>query len=85
MVGFKERTIYNIKKMKLIVLGIFLIPAFAGISQKGYWQQHVDYTMNIDMDVNTNQFTGEQELVYKNNSPDTLTKVFYLLSFLFYR
>ena len=52
---------------------------FAGMSQKGYWQQHVDYTMNIDMDVNTNRFTGEQELVYKNNSPDTLIKVFYHL------
>ena len=25
------------------------------------------------------EFTGEQELVYKNNSPDTLTKVFYHL------
>ncbi|MDG2227956.1 MAG: M1 family metallopeptidase [Flavobacteriales bacterium] len=65
--------------MKLIVLGIFLIPAFTGISQKDYWQQHVEYNMNIDMDVNTNRFNGEQELIYKNNSPDTLTKVFYHL------
>ena len=65
--------------MKLIVLGILLMSVFTGMSQKGYWQQHVDYTMNIDMDVSTNRFTGEQELVYKNNSPDTLTKVFYHL------
>ena len=65
--------------MKLIVLGILLMSVFTGVSQKGYWQQHVDYTMNIDMDVHTNRFTGDQELVYKNNSPDTLTKVFYHL------
>ena len=52
---------------------------FTGLSQKGYWQQHVDYTMNIDMDVKPIRFTGDQELVYKNNSPDTLTKVFYHL------
>ena len=58
--------------MKLIVLGILLMSVITGVSQKGYWQQHVDYTMNIDMDVKTNRFTGEQELVYKNNSPDTL-------------
>ena len=41
--------------MKLIVLGILLMSVFTGVSQKGYWQQHVDYTMNIDMDVNTNR------------------------------
>ena len=29
----------------------------------GYWQQHVDYTMNIDMDVDTYQYNGTQKLV----------------------
>jgi len=37
--------------------------------------------MNIDMDVNTNRFTGTQKLEYTNNSPDTLYKVFYHLYF----
>ncbi|HWR33769.1 MAG TPA: M1 family metallopeptidase, partial [Chitinophagaceae bacterium] len=37
--------------------------------------------MNIDMNVQTNQFTGKQKLEYSNNSPDTLTKVFYHLYF----
>ena len=46
-----------------------------------YWQQHVNYKMEIDMDVNTYQYKGKQELVYTNNSPDTLTKVFYHLYF----
>ena len=46
-----------------------------------YWQQQVDYKMNIDMDVNTFQYSGEQELVYTNNSPDTLNQVFYHLYF----
>lgn len=45
----------------------------------GYWQQHVDYTMAIDMDVNTYQYKGKQQLVYTNNSPDVLDKVFYHL------
>ncbi|WP_067151743.1 M1 family metallopeptidase [Pseudotamlana agarivorans] len=44
-----------------------------------YWQQHVDYTMDIDMDVNTYQYKGTQKLVYTNNSPDVLNKVFYHL------
>ena len=46
-----------------------------------YWQQHVDYTMDIDMDVKTHQYKGKQTLVYTNNSPDELTKVFYHLYF----
>lgn len=44
-----------------------------------YWQQHVDYTMAIDMDVNTYKYSGTQKLVYTNNSPDVLNKVFYHL------
>ncbi|WP_133554362.1 M1 family metallopeptidase [Algoriphagus boseongensis] len=35
--------------------------------------------MDVQMDVKTNQYTGTQELVYTNNSPDTLTRVFYHL------
>ena len=46
-----------------------------------YWQQHVDYTMDIDMNVNNYQYTGTQKLVYTNNSPDELDKVFYHLYF----
>ncbi|WP_299680131.1 M1 family metallopeptidase [uncultured Dokdonia sp.] len=46
-----------------------------------YWQQHVDYKMEIDMNVNNYQYDGKQELTYTNNSPDTLTQVFYHLYF----
>lgn len=44
-----------------------------------YWQQHVDYTMDVNMDVKTYQYTGTQKLVYTNNSPDVLNRVFYHL------
>jgi hypothetical protein len=47
----------------------------------GYWQQQVDYTMDIDMDVNNYQYKGTQKLVYTNNSPDELDRVFYHLYF----
>lgn len=46
-----------------------------------YWQQHVDYTMTIDVDEKNNQYSGRQTLVYTNNSPDVLDKVFYHLYF----
>ncbi len=48
-------------------------------AQPERWQQRVKYTMDIDMDVTTNRFTGKQELVYTNNSPDTLKRLFYHL------
>jgi hypothetical protein len=57
-----------------------LIPALA-FSQPDRWQQRVKYNMNIDMDVNTNQFKGKQKLEYTNNSPDVLNKLFYHLYF----
>ncbi|WP_405563265.1 M1 family metallopeptidase [Polaribacter sp. Asnod6-C07] len=46
-----------------------------------YWQQKVDYTMDIDMDVNNYQYKGTQKLVYTNNSPEALDRVFYHLYF----
>ncbi len=50
-------------------------------AQPGRWQQKVKYVMSIDMDVNSNQFTGKQQLEYSNNSPDILNKLFYHLYF----
>ncbi|MFT5242665.1 MAG: hypothetical protein ACJA1H_000138 [Glaciecola sp.] len=46
-----------------------------------YWQQQADYTMEIDMDVKTYQFTGTQKITYTNNSPDDLNRVYYHLYF----
>jgi hypothetical protein len=34
-------------------------------------KQYVDYKMNVDMNVNNYQYTGDQTLVYTNNSPET--------------
>ena len=46
-----------------------------------YWQQSVDYTMSVSLDEKTSNYSGEQKLIYKNNSPETLHKVFYHLYF----
>ena len=47
----------------------------------GYWQQHVDYKMEIEMDVENFNYSGKQQLIYTNNSPDTLQNVFFHLYF----
>lgn len=56
-------------------------PATPESSSSSGWQQHVDYDMQIDMDVNTYQYVGKQKLVYTNNSPDVLNRVYYHLYF----
>ena len=67
---------------KIFYLGIiFSCISFFANAQPDRWQQKVKYVMNIDMNVQTNQFTGKQKLEYWNNSPDTLTRVFYHLYF----
>ena len=56
-----------------------LLPAFCIAQTKHYWQQKVDYKMEVTMDVANYQYKGTQNLVYKNNSEDTLRKVYYHL------
>ncbi|MCL5246589.1 M1 family metallopeptidase [Cellulophaga sp. 20_2_10] len=69
---------------KLLIAGVaafvtLLSPLSA--QNSSYWQQHVDYSMDIDMNVENYQYDGTQKLVYTNNSPDELTRVYYHLYF----
>lgn len=59
----------------------FFIGSFCVLAQgnQSYWQQHVDYTMEVEMNTKNFQYSGTQELVYTNHSPDTLKQVFYHL------
>jgi hypothetical protein len=66
------------KKIFLLVFISFTISKTKAQSTT-YWQQHVDYIMEVAMDVKTYQYQGKQELVYTNNSADTLRRVFYHL------
>jgi len=59
----------------------FMICSYFAVAQAGNWQQRVAYKMEVDMNVNTNRFTGTQRLAYWNNSPDTLQRVFFHLYF----
>ncbi|MEW7280497.1 M1 family metallopeptidase [Aquimarina sp. 2201CG1-2-11] len=62
---------------------VFFSGVFCALAQNNtsYWQQHVDYKMDVDIDVEKFQYEGTQELIYTNNSPDTLYQVFYHLYF----
>ncbi|MEP7269043.1 MAG: M1 family metallopeptidase [Saprospiraceae bacterium] len=65
------------QKSALVCLSsLFYILSF---SQADRWQQRVKYKMDIDFDATNHSYTGKQKLIYFNNSPETLQKVFYHL------
>ena len=73
----------HIFELMLIKNILFLISFFvmAPILFSQYWQQKADYEMEIELDVSSAQFKGKQRILYTNNSPETLNKVFYHLYF----
>jgi len=62
-------------------LTLLLVAFFSFTVSAQYWQQKVGYTMSVELDAKTADYTGVQKLVYTNNSPETLSKVFYHLYF----
>ena len=64
-----------------ILLFFSLCISFFSMAQEDRWQQRALYQMDIQMDVETHRFQGKQRIVYFNNSPDELNKVFYHLYF----
>jgi hypothetical protein len=66
---------------RIIALLSFLITIQTLHAQDLRWQQRVEYTMRAALDVKTHRVSATQKLVYYNNSPDTLTTVYYHLYF----
>ena len=68
-------------KKILVLLFFATIKVVSAQNNTSYWQQHVNYTMDVDIDVKNYQYKGTQKLEYTNNSPNELHKVFYHLFF----
>lgn len=67
------------KNFLILILACGALGSLRAQNKASYWQQQVDYKMKVAVDVKTFRYTGQQELVYTNNSPDTLQKVYYHL------
>jgi hypothetical protein len=65
------------KLFSVIVLFVFAVNFL--FAQADRWQQHIDYKINAALDVQTNIVKGTENIVYTNNSPDTLRKVYFHL------
>nr|WP_299071784.1 M1 family metallopeptidase [uncultured Allomuricauda sp.] len=70
------------KRTQLFFFAVFTsVSLLSAQNNTSYWQQHVDYKMDVTMDVKTYQYSGTQKLTYTNNSPDVLNRVYYHLYF----
>ena len=65
---------------KILLTACIVWNSFSLFAQNtSYWQQKADYKMDVFMDTERFQYKGKQELIYTNNSADTLKKVYYHL------
>lgn len=63
----------------LVFLLLFHLFGFA--QRAGYWQQAVDYKMDIDVDEKNYQYQGNMQLKYTNHANQALPKVYFHLYF----
>ena len=65
---------------KILLFGfvcLLLTHALIVVAQPDRWQQRIKYTIIVNVDVATNKINGTEKVVYTNNSPDTLNKIFF--------
>jgi hypothetical protein len=60
----------------LLAVLLLAVPLYAG---DGYWQQFVHYKMEVKLDPSTHTLTGTSLILYRNNSPSTLDKIYMYL------
>lgn len=76
----RKFTTKALKMYKIFCLLIFLSVSSFGFGQSScYWQQLIDYNMQINVDDINARYDGKMKLVYSNNSPDVLDKVYFHL------
>ncbi len=56
-----------------IVLGLACLMSSAIAQTKGNWQQEVDYKLQVTLDDESHLLRGNEQFVYTNNSPNTLS------------
>ncbi|ANI89160.1 peptidase M1 [Arachidicoccus ginsenosidimutans] len=64
---------------KYLLAALCISFTIATNAQPERWQQKVNYTIDASLNVQTNIITGKENIIYWNNSPDTLHRIFIFL------
>jgi len=65
--------------MKLLLILCSLFVSSTLLAQAPYWQQQLRYTIETELNPATKSLTGQETIVYKNNSPETLNFIWFHL------
>jgi len=63
--------------MKKILLLVVLFAGKNSIAQNPYWQQYLHYSIDAQLNDQDKTITGSETIVYKNNSPETLSLIWF--------
>jgi hypothetical protein len=63
--------------MKKYIIPAFLFLTLGAYSQQSYWQQHLRYTIAAELNDKDKTITGQETIVYKNNSPSALDFIWF--------
>lgn len=64
---------------KVILLTLSLVFGMVAAQQNAYYQQYVQYKMDVDVDATNFTYAGKQTITYTNNSPDELKVIYFHL------
>ncbi|ULQ58120.1 M1 family metallopeptidase [Flavihumibacter rivuli] len=60
-----------------ILASLFILLSQASLAQKPYFQQKADFTITVTLDTRSHTLDGYEEVIYTNNSPDSLSFIWF--------
>lgn len=66
-------------KKTILFLLSFIILGNSRLLSQCYWQQKIDYNIRVRLDQNNHKIFGKEKIIYSNNSPDSLSKLYFHL------
>jgi hypothetical protein len=76
-----QRIIFSLMTQKFLIVCALLSVAAESTARNYRWQQRADYTMNVELDDKRHTVKGNSKIVFSNNSPDDLNRLFFHLYF----
>jgi hypothetical protein len=65
--------------VKNLLLLLFISGFYISLQAQTYWQQQVDYTIEVTLNDSAKSLEGFEKIIYTNQSPDTLTFIWFHL------
>ncbi len=69
-------TNFKIMRSLLLLIMTMLLVEMKATAQATYWQQQIDYTIDVTLNDTLHQLSGNVKITYHNNSPNTLTELY---------